>query len=160
MQALANSFQEKKKAGLVKGHGSGFGGSGFGFDKSEEASDGCSRGGGCGRGKVVGGGRLWEGGRRRGGKGAQWEGAEKVWLLHMNQGIRSSCRLPHTGQGQAGAQGHGHGVWAARSSRAGKSVLSYSTPLAHHFPALLQDKAKQARQAMAKDCQAGQPYLS
>jgi hypothetical protein len=37
LQALAESFQAKRKAGLVQGHGSGYGGSGYKFDKSEDA---------------------------------------------------------------------------------------------------------------------------
>ena len=36
LQALADEFVERRKAGLVQGHGSGYGGSGFKFDKSEE----------------------------------------------------------------------------------------------------------------------------
>ncbi len=35
---MADEFNKKRKAGLVQGHGSGFGGSGFKFnDKEEEA---------------------------------------------------------------------------------------------------------------------------
>ncbi|WIA28105.1 hypothetical protein OEZ86_010685 [Tetradesmus obliquus] len=37
LQALADAFQAKRKAGLVQGHGSGYGGSGYKFDKSEDA---------------------------------------------------------------------------------------------------------------------------
>ncbi|KAF8072380.1 RH42 [Scenedesmus sp. PABB004] len=37
LQALADSFTAKRKAGLVQGHGSGFGGSGFKFDKDEDS---------------------------------------------------------------------------------------------------------------------------
>ncbi|GIL79866.1 hypothetical protein Vretifemale_9037 [Volvox reticuliferus] len=36
LQALADSFHTKHKAGLVKAHGSGYGGSGFKFDTNEE----------------------------------------------------------------------------------------------------------------------------
>ncbi len=36
LQALADSFTSKRKAGLVQAHGSGFGGSGYKFDASEE----------------------------------------------------------------------------------------------------------------------------
>ena len=36
LQALADSFAAKRKAGLVQGHGSGYGGSGFKFDKEED----------------------------------------------------------------------------------------------------------------------------
>ena len=34
--AMAEEFQTKRKAGLVQGHASGFGGSGFKFDAAEE----------------------------------------------------------------------------------------------------------------------------
>jgi hypothetical protein len=37
LQALADSFNAKKRQGLVQGHGSGYGGSGFKFDKDEDA---------------------------------------------------------------------------------------------------------------------------
>lgn len=37
LQALADTFATKKKHGLVQGHGSGYGGSGFKFDKAEDA---------------------------------------------------------------------------------------------------------------------------
>ena len=40
MQALSNAFNEKKKQGLVQSHGSGYGGSGFKFDTSEQVSAG------------------------------------------------------------------------------------------------------------------------
>lgn len=36
LQALADSFAAKRNAGLVQGHGSGYGGSGFKFDKEED----------------------------------------------------------------------------------------------------------------------------
>lgn len=36
-QDLAEVFMSKKKQGLVQGHGSGYGGSGFKFDKAEDA---------------------------------------------------------------------------------------------------------------------------
>lgn len=36
MQRLADKFNDKKKKGLVKAHGSGFGGSGFRFDFHED----------------------------------------------------------------------------------------------------------------------------
>jgi hypothetical protein len=36
-QDLAEAFASKKKQGLVQGHGSGYGGSGFKFDKAEDA---------------------------------------------------------------------------------------------------------------------------
>lgn len=34
---MAEAFLSKKKQGLVQGHGSGYGGSGFKFDKAEDA---------------------------------------------------------------------------------------------------------------------------
>lgn len=34
---MADAFQEKRKAGLVQNHGSGYGGTGFKFDRSEES---------------------------------------------------------------------------------------------------------------------------
>lgn len=34
---MADSFQAKRKAGLVQGHGSGYGGTGFKFDRNEES---------------------------------------------------------------------------------------------------------------------------
>ncbi|KAI8468169.1 MAG: P-loop containing nucleoside triphosphate hydrolase protein [Monoraphidium minutum] len=37
LQTMADSFGEKRKAGLVQGHGSGYGGTGFKFDKTEES---------------------------------------------------------------------------------------------------------------------------
>lgn len=37
LQELAEVFASKKKQGLVQGHGSGYGGSGFKFDKAEDA---------------------------------------------------------------------------------------------------------------------------
>jgi len=37
LQDLADAFLAKKKQGLVQGHGSGYGGSGFKFDKAEDA---------------------------------------------------------------------------------------------------------------------------
>jgi hypothetical protein len=37
LQQLAEVFASKKKQGLVQGHGSGYGGSGFKFDKAEDA---------------------------------------------------------------------------------------------------------------------------
>jgi len=37
LQALADAFNAKRKAGLVQGHGSGYGGSGYKFDKEEDA---------------------------------------------------------------------------------------------------------------------------
>lgn len=36
LQVLANAFNEKRKAGTVAAHGSGYGGSGFKFDNNEE----------------------------------------------------------------------------------------------------------------------------
>lgn len=36
LQAMADSFDSKRKAGLVQAHGSGYGGSGFKFDQEEE----------------------------------------------------------------------------------------------------------------------------
>lgn len=36
LQELADGFLQKKKQGLVQGHGSGYGGSGFKFDDDEE----------------------------------------------------------------------------------------------------------------------------
>jgi hypothetical protein len=36
MQDLADLFRAKLKQGLVQGHGSGYGGSGFKFDKAED----------------------------------------------------------------------------------------------------------------------------
>jgi hypothetical protein len=33
---MADSFGDKRKAGLVQGHSSGFGGTGFKFDKEED----------------------------------------------------------------------------------------------------------------------------
>ena len=33
---MANAFNEKRKQGLVQGHGSGYGGTGFKFDNSEQ----------------------------------------------------------------------------------------------------------------------------
>ncbi|KAK9806771.1 hypothetical protein WJX72_002237 [[Myrmecia] bisecta] len=38
LQALADAFNEKRKAGLVQAHGSGYGGSGFKFDNAEDES--------------------------------------------------------------------------------------------------------------------------
>jgi hypothetical protein len=38
VQALAESFNDKRKRGLVKAHGSGYGGSGFQFDRGEDAA--------------------------------------------------------------------------------------------------------------------------
>lgn len=37
LQLMADGFETKRKAGVAKAHGSGFGGSGFKFDKAEEA---------------------------------------------------------------------------------------------------------------------------
>jgi hypothetical protein len=36
LEALAEAFQVKRKAGTAQAHGSGFGGSGFKFDAAEE----------------------------------------------------------------------------------------------------------------------------
>ncbi len=36
LQALADEFNDKRKKGLVQGHGSGFGGTGFKFNTEEE----------------------------------------------------------------------------------------------------------------------------
>jgi hypothetical protein len=36
MQKIADKFEDKKKKGLVKGHGSGFGGRGFKFNEEED----------------------------------------------------------------------------------------------------------------------------
>ena len=36
IQAMADAFGDKRKAGLVQGHSSGFGGTGFKFDKEED----------------------------------------------------------------------------------------------------------------------------
>lgn len=36
LEALANAFGAKRKAGTVQAHGSGFGGSGFKFDAAED----------------------------------------------------------------------------------------------------------------------------
>ena len=35
---MADAFTEKRKAGLVQAHGSGYGGTGFKFDKTEEGA--------------------------------------------------------------------------------------------------------------------------
>lgn len=43
LQALADTFWQKKKAGTVEGHGSGFGGSGYKFDDEEDEKTRAAR---------------------------------------------------------------------------------------------------------------------
>jgi len=61
---MADSFAAKRKQGLVQGHGSGYGGTGFKFDKHEESQVKAARKakakvrgvgglGGCGGGGVL-----------------------------------------------------------------------------------------------------------
>jgi ATP-dependent RNA helicase DDX46/PRP5 len=126
LAALAEGFERKRKAGTARGHGSGFGGTGFKFDGAEEDQVRAAKKAAA---KEFGGGEEGGGGGGGGGSGGESEGErEGEEVREVGGRVRVSEPTPAPGAAAAAAADTAVDISVSSPCVAASGTLNWCVP--------------------------------